>query len=269
MGKKRIAVIGEEQPEKKAKKPAEEKKEVHIPGMKGGARVAIVGAELPPEKEVIAPEETVPTKTIKKRGLPRAKARGKNYLSAKMKIDPTRTYSLSEAIKLARETSWGKFDGSFEAHLVTTKTGLRGEAKLPYLAGKTRKVEIASKDTLAKIESGKIDFDILISTPAFMANLVKYAKILGPRGLMPNPKAGTIVENPEKVASSFQKETFSFKTEANTPLIHSVVGKISQKDEELEANLKALLSAVGTKNIKKAVICASMGPAVKLAIDNL
>lgn len=255
MGKKRIAIIGEE------------KKEVHIPGMKGGARVAIVGAELPIE------EKTETTETPqKKEDLPRVllrRTRGKNYLSAKMKIDPTRTYPLSEAIKLTRETSWGKFDGSLEAHLVTIKTGLKGEAKLPYLAGKTRKVEIASKDTLVKIESGKIDFDILISTPAFMANLVKYAKILGPRGLMPNPKAGTIVENPEKAASSFQKETFSWKTENSAPLVHSVVGKISQKDEELEANLKALLNAVGTKNIKKAVICASMGPAVKVTIDNL
>lgn len=258
MGKKRIAVVGEEQPEKK----------VHITGMKGGERVKVVEAEPVPEEPKIeeTPKQTAPAKKPK---IPKARPRGKNYLAARAKIDPTKPYPLSEAIRKVKETSLGKFDGSLEAHLVTIKTGLRGEVSLPYFQGKAKKVAIANEETLEKIKSGKLDFDILLSTPDFMPNLVKYAKVLGPRGLMPNPKAGTITPDPQKALEKFQKASFSFKTEPNAPLVHTVFGKVSQKEEELEANLKAILSAIGSKNIKKAVIKSTMGPAVKIKVDNL
>ena len=265
MGKKRIAVVGEEQLEKK----------VYITGMKGGERVKVVEAEPLLEEEPKAKETHPPAgeagkkaETQKKRGLPRAKARGKNYLAARAKIDPTKFYTLPEAIRKVKETSLGKFDGSLEAHLATIKTGLRGEVSLPYFQGKTKKVAIANEETLEKIKSGKLDFDILLSTPDFMPNLVKYAKVLGPRGLMPNPKAGTIIPDPQKALEKFQKASFSFKTEQAAPLVHTVFGKVSQKEEELEANLKAILSAIGPKNIKKAVIKSTMSPAVKLDLSS-
>lgn len=262
MGKKRIITVTEEGLQKKvAKKSLKKEKGVHIPGLKGGERVVAVMAEPPTSEKVKKPEAP------KRRGLPQVRARGKKYLAAKTKIDPQKAYSIPEAIKLLKETHFARFDGSAELHLATLKPGLHGEVVLPNFAGKTKKVEIADEQTLKKIESGKIDFDILISTPAFMPKLIKYAKILGPRGLMPNPKTATIVEDPEKAIKKFQKTSISFKTEQNAPLIHAVFGKISQNENELAENLKTFLSTVGTKNLKKAVISSTMGPGIKLDLS--
>ncbi len=269
MGKKRIVTIDEEKPEKKKTVKPEK---VHVAGLKGGQRLAVVTEEAQPEKTPAETEEQEasagPDATPKKAKTSRkTRVRGKKYRAAKIKIDPTKSYSLKEAIALVKETTYAKFDGTLEVHLVTSKTGLRGEVALPHFQGKTKKVKIANEAVLKEIESGKIDFDILLSTPAIMPQLLKYAKILGPRGLMPNPKAGTITDDPEKALAKFQKETFSYKTEANAPLIHAALGKISQKNEELEANLEALLTAIGPKNLKKAVIKSTMGPAVKLNLN--
>ena len=257
MGKKRIAVLGEE------------KKGVRVPGLKGGERVVAVTAEPVEEKKEPSFAEATEGKAKAQKKVKPKKIRGKNYLAAKTKIDPTKLYPIHEAIKLLKETSYGKFDGSAEIHLVTGKTGINGDVSLPYFQGKTKKVEIADEETLKKIEAGKIDFDILLSTPSFIPRLVKYAKILGPKGLMPNPKNGTITEQPEEALKKFQKASVSFKTEQSAPLVHFVFGKVSQKENELEENLKIFLATVGTKNIKRAVIKATMGPGIKLAIDNL
>ena len=268
MGKKRVALLGEEEIRKETKKSLKEAKGVRVPGLKGGERVAAVVVEPLPEETPITTETPVfaeaTTGKQKKRGLPRARARGKKYLAAKTKIDPTKTYALPEAIKLVKETSSTGFDATVEAHLVTLKPGIKAEVTLPYFQGKTKRVEIASDETLKKIEAGKIDFDILITSPSFMGKLIKYAKVLGPKGLMPNPKNGTITDQPEEALPKFQKASMLFKTEQNAPLIHAVFGKVSQKPEELEANLATIISAVGPRNIKKAVICSSMGPGIKI-----
>jgi len=146
------------------------------------------------------------------------------------------------------------------------KSGIKGEVELPHFQVKTKKVEIASEGTLKKLEAGKIDFDILLSSPVMMPQLTKYAKLLGPKGLMPNPKNGTITDNPEKLAKEFEKPKFSYKSEANAPLIHTIFGKVSQPEKELEANLSTLIKAIGSQNIKKAVIKSTMGPAIKISL---
>ncbi|MFZ5366560.1 MAG: hypothetical protein ACOZBZ_04775 [Patescibacteria group bacterium] len=270
MGKKRVAILGEEgKPKKEHKKSLKEEKgtqRVRVPGLKGGERVVAITAE-PVTAETQKQAET--QKEAKLKEVKPPKIRGKKYLAAKVKIDPSKSYPLSEAIRLLKETSFARFDGAAELHLVTGKTGISGDVSLPYFAGKARRIEIANEETLKKIEVGKIDFDILLATPAFMPKLVQFAKLLGPKGLMPNPKNGTITDKPEEAIKRFQKTSVSFKTEQNAPLVHAVFGKISQPEKELEENLKTYLSAVGTKNIKKAVIKGTMGPAVKVAIDNL
>lgn len=267
MGKKRVALLGEEQ--------AKKEKGVHLPGLKGGERVAVVTAEPIPEETTATteapafadlPAGKAGATTGKLKKIKPKKKRGKKYLAAKTKIDPTKTYAPPEAVKLVKETSFSGFDATVEAHLVTLKPGIQTEVTLPYFQGKTKRVEIASDQTLKKLEAGKIDFDILIASPAFMGKLVKYAKVLGPKGLMPNPKNGTITDQPEEVIKKFQGGTTRLKTEPNAPLIHTVFGKVSQKEEELEANLKTVLEAIGIKNIKKAVVCSSMGPTIKLAV---
>lgn len=272
MGRKRTVIVGDETAEPKIKKASKSKEEkLRVPGLKGGEKVAIVEAEpIVEEEEPVIQEEPASAKATARQGKTQVKKqRGKKYLSVKMKIVPEQAYSLPEAINLLKETSFSKFDGKAEAHLLTAKKGVKGEVVLPHFESKAKRIEIASDETLKKIEAEKIDFDVLIATPAFMTKLVKYAKTLGPKGLMPNPKDGTISENPAEAAKKFEKASLNFKTEANAPLIHTVFGKVSQKENELEENLKALIEAVGIRNIKKAVIKATMGPAIKLDVSSI
>ncbi len=101
-----------------------------------------------------------------------------------------------------------------------------------------------------------------------MPKLTKYAKILGPKGLMPNPKTGTITDNPKELAKQMANKT-QFKTEAKAPLIHQVIGKVDFKPRELEANFKALTEAIGINKIKKAVITSTMGPGIKINLTSI
>lgn len=267
MGKKRVIVVSEEGAKKKvAKKSLKDKKGVRVPGLKGGERVVAVTAE--PVKEE-KKEEVKEEKEIKEK--PKAvrppKVRGKKYKAAKTKIDRTKAYPLTEAIKLLKETSYSKFDGKAEVHLRVTKKGFQTEVELPHFQAKQKKIVIADEKVIAQIEAGKINFDVLLASPKIMPKLIKFAKILGPKGLMPNPKKGTVIDKPEEAIKRFQKPSISIKTEKNTPLIHLVFGQVKQSEEELLANLSTIIKAIGVKNIQKATICASMGPGVKIQID--
>ncbi|MBI3443256.1 hypothetical protein HY008_01160 [Candidatus Woesebacteria bacterium] len=257
MGKTKTAFVGEavepkkRQPEKKAEK-------VHLAGLKGGQRIKVVEAEtIKIEKEIGKKEE----KKIKK-----IKVRGKKYKFSKAKIDSNKIYPLNQAIILVKETSYSKFDGTVELHLVVKKTGISANVKLPYSAGREKKIEIADEETVKKIEAGKIDFDVLLAKPDMMPKLVPFARILGPRGLMPNPKNGTLIKS-EKEADKFKGGSFSLRTEKDAPLIHTVVGKVSQKDQELIENAKAILAALGDKQIVRGFVKSTMSPSVKISLS--
>lgn len=196
----------------------------------------------------------------------KAKVRGKKYLEAKKKIDRTKLYNSKEAIKLAKETSLSSFDGSIELHLVVRKEGMSVSIELPYSTGKSKKVEVADEGTLKKLESGKVDFDVLLATADMMPKLVPFARVLGPKGLMPNPKNGTIIKS-AKDAEKFNASKLNLKTEKGAPLIHTTIGKVSMKEEELLENLEAILTAVNKRQIVKAYVVASMGPSVKLQVE--
>ena len=197
----------------------------------------------------------------------KAKARGKKYSEARTKVDPNITYSPEDAAKLVKETSTSKFVGSVEMNLVLHKDKLgSNQVTLPNSTGATKRIEVASEDTIKKLQAGKIDFDVLITTPAMMAKLVPFAKLLGPRGLMPNPKNGTVSDNPEKAKEAFGGNTLHLKLQKGAPLLHMVIGKVDQEDKALAENMVAVLDTVGRSNVKKAVVSASMGPSVKLAL---
>jgi len=274
MGKKRIITVGEGDAKKRvAKKSLKEEKGVRVPGLKGGERVVAVTAEPVKEEAPYAEategqgEEKKKAEELKKIKPP--KVRSKKYKAAKVKIDQAKSYPLSEAIKLLKETSYSKFDGKAEVHLRVTKKGFQTEVELPHFQAKQKKVVVADEAVIKQIEAGKIDFDVLLASPKIMPQLVKFAKILGPKGLMPNPKKGTITDKPEEAIKKFQKASMSIKTEKNTPLIHLVFGSLKQPEKELVANLEKLIQAVSTKNIQKAVVKATMGPAIKLAVDHV
>lgn len=269
MGKKKLVVFGEEQPKKQGNK--EKNKLAKVPGLAGGQKVKDMSATaVIVEEPSFAP---VPDGTGLRTGKPvlpskppkPKKVRGKKYQNAKKMIDQKKVYSIEEVIKLAKKSSYSKFGGSIEVHFNVTKKGLTGEAQLPYLKGKEKKVAIVSPEILEKIKAGKFDFDILLATPADMPKLIPFAKVLGPKGLMPNPKNGTIVPDPEKAKAKFGEPKFIYKTESDFPLIHTIIGKFDQKDEELIANFNALVKAIIPTNIQKATIKSSMGPGIKVS----
>ncbi len=267
MGKIRISALGtedEEAKKQKAKIRREEKKkrETHISGMKGGEKIVDMSATEPEAIETVPEAESTEHKK-KKAGTVRE--RSKNYQEAK-KLVKNELYPLSDALDLLKKISLTKFDGSVEVHINTTEKGVRGQVNLPHGTGRQIRVAVADDALLDKVNSGKIDFDVLVSSPAMMPKLAKMAKILGPRGLMPNPKAGTISDKPEELAKKLSTGQTQYKTETEAPIIHMVIGKISFPNKDLEENLSALTTAIGPLKIKNIFIKSTMSPSIKVKI---
>ena len=267
MGKKRVAYVSEKSEAKKSPK-------VRTAGLKGGERVVMVSGEeeIKKEREESEEEKKLEKKEEKKeekKKKRKSRIRGKKHQKFQAMVMARKEYPLKEAIKLLKETSISKFTGTAEAHIVVSKSGLTARVKFPYDIGKKRIVAIADeKKTFKKIQEGKIDFDVLLASPEMMPKLIPYAKALGPRGLMPNPKNKTVVANPEKAAKEMGLLGLEIKTEKKAPLIHTVFGRIDQENRKLEENLKVLINRVGKGNIRKLVICATMGPGIRVGIRN-
>jgi large subunit ribosomal protein L1 len=244
--------------QKESGKLPEGKEKVHLAGTKGGQRVKLISAE--PIKET---EEVVEEKEAEK--AKKIRVRGKKYLEVKAKIDRSKFYKPSEAIKIVKEASISTFDGTFEIHMVVKKQGLTINITLPNSSGKEKRIEVASDKTIEDLKSGKVNFDVLLATPDMMPKLVAFARVLGPKGLMPNPKNGTLIKT-SKDAANFSAATTTLKTEKDQPVIHATFGKVSLENKKLEENLEAILEAFDKKQIVKAFIKSTMSPSVKLTI---
>lgn len=198
----------------------------------------------------------------------------KKYLENKLMVDKNKVYSLNEGLDMLLGMKKAKFDESVELHLNTTDKGISGNMILPHGTGKQTRVAIlapmkdatAADALLAEIAEGTINFDILVATPDAMPKLAKVARILGPRGLMPNPKNGTVTTKPEEVANKFAGGQVNFKTEAKFPILHMSVGKISFGKEKLSENIEAAVVAIQAKNIKKATITSTMGAGIRIQL---
>ncbi|MFH1601516.1 MAG: hypothetical protein ABIB61_00995 [Candidatus Shapirobacteria bacterium] len=247
--------------EKAQKKQEKKAAEIKVTGLKGGERVKVVEGENIQAPKIEQEEEKAETKS--KKG--KKKSRGKLYKEVLAKVDKNKLYSLKEAIKLTKDTSISKFVGNLEAHLVVDKIGDFGELKLPHFQAKEKKIALVDAKTITKIKESKIDFDVLLASPAEMKILVPLARILGPKGLMPNPKNGTLVKDPAKAVKNWGQKGIDLKTEKKAPVVHSVLGKLDQKDEELIANVEELIRAIGRDKIKKITLTSTMGPGIKTA----
>ena len=191
------------------------------------------------------------------------KVRGKKYQAVRAQLDKTKTHDPASAIALVKKFSYSKFDASIEAHIVVKEIGTSVDLTLPHNTGKSVKVAIADEALLAEIEQGKINFDVLLASPELMPKLAKLAKVLGPKGLMPNPKNGTLTPKPELKKKELEAGAFTLKTEKKAPLMHLVIGKVSMDDKMLEENILAVLKALKNR-ILKVAIAPSMGPAIRL-----
>lgn len=278
MGKIRVKTIGvaelEETEKTKAKTRQEAKKAKSasrrtVKGAHGGERLVSMA---PTEKELAQIEVSPITETPQKeekRGTRPPRRRSQRYLTLKKLVDPNRLYPAEEAIKLVKKTSKTRFNGTIEVHLNTQEKGIRGTVTLPHGVGKPVRVAIADEKLISEIEQGKINFDILVAHPEMMPKLAKVGKILGPRGLMPNPKDGTITNDPQKLTLNVAKGEIQFKTEPQAPLIHQVIGKADFTEKTLLENLRALVLAVGKNKIRQVTLSSTMGPGIKVDFNSL
>ena len=224
--------------------------------------------------------------------------RGKNYRAALQKIDRTRAYPPSEAIALAKEVSKTKFDSTVEIHIRLgvdprhADQQVRDVVVLPHGLGKTVRVLVfaqgdgarlardAGADAIAdddemvqKIQGGWLDFDVAIATPDMMSTVGRLGRVLGPRGLMPNPKTGTVVsmEDIPRAIEEVKAGRVEFRVD-KTANLHVPIGKVSFDDQHLYNNMAALIQAVRRNRpaaakgtyIRKIVLTTTMGPGIKI-----
>lgn len=194
------------------------------------------------------------------------RSRSQKYQSVASLVDKKKIYSLTEALELLPKLKISSFDETVELHINTIEGGISGQVVLPHGTGKKIRVAIADDALIAAVEKGTIDFDVLIAEPSFMPRLAKVARFLGPRGLMPNPKNGTISPKPEEVAKKFEGGLVNFKTEAKAPIMHLIVGKLSFGEKKLSENIKTLINALPELKVKNATLKSTMSPAIKLDI---
>ncbi|MFR5892305.1 MAG: 50S ribosomal protein L1 [Bacilli bacterium] len=224
--------------------------------------------------------------------------RGKKYLEALKLVDRSRRYSLEEAVELVKKTNVAKFDAtvevSFKLNIDPRKAeqNLRGAVSLPNGTGKTVRVLVIAKgakaqealaagadyagdaEYLEKIKEGWFEFDTIIATPDMMGELGKLGRILGPKGLMPNPKTGTVTMNIEQTVKEFKAGKVEYRTD-KVGNIQVPVGKVSFENSKLAENIKAIYNqmirvkpqTVKGVYIQNLTITSTMGPGIKVTTD--
>lgn len=209
---------------------------------------------------------------------------GKKYREIAKQIDNSKTYTLAEALDLAVKTNPAKFDASVELHInlgVDPKQAdqnVRDTVVLPAGTGKVIRVAAISDDAsaeklFAKLDKEEIDFDVLVSTPAMMAKLGKYARLLGPRGLMPNPKSGTVTTDVDTAVSEAKAGKVEYRVD-QAGIIHLAVGKVSFGPDKLAKNADAVMASIRAAKpaslkgvyIKSIFVTTTMGPSIKVTV---
>ena len=244
-----------------------------------------------PQGDAVAHEKKGPAPKVR----PLIERRGKNYREVAEKIDSTKVYNLADALALAIETNPAKFDASVEVHVRLgvdprqADQNIRATVALPNGTGKDIRVavfapeaetakavkagaDIAGDEEILKLlDKGELNFDILIATPAYMPKLGKYARLLGPKGLMPNPKSGTVAADVVKAVSEAKAGRVEYRVDKQAT-IHLSIGKVSFGVDKLKENASAFFASLQSQKpsslkgsyIKSTAIATTMGPGIKV-----
>ena len=226
------------------------------------------------------------------------KKRGKKYAEAAKLVDRTKTYELREAVQLLKQAATANFDETVEIAFrlgVDPKQAdqnLRGAVVLPHGTGKTQRVLVFAKgekikeaeaagadyigdeEIIAKINEGWFDFDVIVATPDMMAEVGKLGRVLGPKGLMPNPKTGTVTFEVEKAVNDIKAGKVEYRVDKSANL-HVPVGKVSFEDDQLVENLETIIETIVRvkpqsskgKYIRNVAIASTMGPGIKIDVS--
>ncbi len=290
--------------EAKTEAPKEEKEESHT--AKAGKRSAKALAEAEAKAEKEARKEagdTTPqdgSEAVVKKGpkpitRPRIERRGKAYKKVAELVEKSKVYSLNEAIELAVKTSATKFDSSVEIHARLgvdprqADQNIRTTVNLPHGTGKTVRVAVfapedmhkAAKDAgadivgdeefLKQLDKEELNFDVLVAVPQYMQKLGKYARLLGPRGLMPNPKSGTVATDVAKAVNDAKAGKVEYRVDKQA-IVHIGVGKVSFGAEKLAENANVFFESLAAQKptglkgayVKSITITTTMGPGIKV-----
>jgi len=226
---------------------------------------------------------------------PLIERRGKNYREVAKKVEAGKAYTLKDAVALSAETNPVKFDASVELHVVLgvdprqADQNVRATVSLPNGTGRTVRVaafvpteevdavtkagaDIAGEEAIAKLlDKEQLDFDILVATPQMMPKLGRYARLLGPRGLMPNPKSGTVSTNPAKAVTEAKGGRVEYRVDKQS-IVHLSIGKVSFGGDKLDENAKAFFASLSSVKpsslkgnyIKNVSVSSTMGPGIKV-----
>ncbi len=226
---------------------------------------------------------------------PKIERRGKNYRKVAELVEKNKVYTLKDALELAAKTNAAKFDASVEMHVRMgvdprqADQNIRATVTLPHGSGKTVRVAVfapeadlakakeagadvtGDEDFLKQLDKEELNFDILVSTPAYMPKLGKYARLLGPRGLMPNPKSGTVAADVAKAVTDAKAGRVEYRVDKQA-IVHVSIGKVSFGAEKLTVNATAFLDSLKSQKpsslkgifVKTVSVSTTMGPGIKV-----
>lgn len=248
------------------------------------------------ERKAAGESETAPKRKTEQPARPRIERRAKGYRKSAEQIEKGKSYAPEQAVELAKKTSHVKFDATVELHVRLNvdprqaDQNIRDNLVLPAGTGKSVRIAVltddpaaakqagadiaGTDDLLAALEKGVMDFDVLMAVPQLMPKLGKYARVLGPRGLMPNPKSGTVTTDVAKAVAEAKAGRVEYRVDS-TGIVHLGIGKVSFGPDQLVQNLRAVTSsiisnkpqAVKGSYVKSAYLTTSMGPSIPVDIS--